>query len=62
MNEKKFEELIEKQKKSMVMLTPFSEFCAAIDRTNRQLNESKRLTERQIGEVLNLLAENIYNR
>jgi len=61
MNEKRFEELTKKQKKSMVMLTPFSEFSNAIDRTNRQLNEDIQLTERQIAEVLNLLAEKIYN-
>lgn len=62
MNEKKFEELIEKQKKSMVMLTPFYEFSNAIDRTNRQLDKSIQLTERQIAEILNLLAEKVYNR
>lgn len=62
MNEKKFEELIEKQKNSMTMLTPFSEFSNAIDKTNRQLNESIQLTDRQIAKVLNLLAENIYSR
>ncbi len=62
MNEKKFEELVKKQKESMAMLTPFYEFSNAIDRANRQLDKSMQLTERQIGEILILLAENIYNR
>lgn len=44
------------------MLTPFSEFSNAIDRTNRQLNENIQLTEKQIAKVLILLAENVYDR
>lgn len=46
---------MKKQEKSVTMLTPFSESSNAIDRTNRQLNESMQLTDRQIAKTLNFL-------